>query len=178
MIFYTTVHPRAKRLSLYVDGDGCCGSSSRAGSGRNLRPALIQAVHPARGGTRSSESTGRLVHPRARGTHPVRTPDRLGSSPRATHFATPDAGIGRFIPARAGTRVGTRPARPVHPRARAGTRPLLGRTGLVHPARAGNAALGRTARGDHGSPRARERCSSTEHRLVDRFIPARAGNAA
>ena len=174
-----TVHPRAggercQSLAMVMCSDGSSprgrgtrGRGRGAGDRRRFIPAragnaytapppkTAKSVHPRAGGEREKRRFGRKIvagsSPRGRGTRP-RLPQR--HSPR------------RFIPARAGNalaQASTRSCPPVHPRA-GGERPVDGST-----YRAGNGS----------SPRGRGTLDSGKAGgLLNRFIPARAGNAA
>jgi hypothetical protein len=161
--------PRSSRSSCQ------CGSSPLARGtlvGANGSPETFRFI-PARAGNTAHASGHRkpmAVHPRSRGEHARRNPRRPrtgGSSPLArgtpvdVHVA---AGLGRFIPARAGnTRPDRRDARPVpvHPRSR----------GEHIAPRSSPAATNGSSPLARGTPLKARRTGKTP-----RFIPARAGN--
>ena len=128
---------------------------------------------PARAGNtapRPSTSRARSVHPRSRGEHPMMghmSPSQIGSSPlaRGTQVPRDRARIDpRFIPARAGNTRGQERASfrsPVHPRSRG----EHAHRKMMDSLFSGSSPL---ARGTH--------LEDLRDGLLDRFIPARAGN--
>ena len=156
-----------------------CSTNGSSPRGRGTlrfvrRVAVLVRFIPARAGNAFPArvmSTGLTVHPRAGGERCFsRCWHRriAGSSPRGRGTPTRAvfrSSLRRFIPARAGN-AGSRPARSaartVHPRA--GGERVAGPAQPVHPA--GSSPRGR------GTQRQRRL-----NRPLDRFIPARAGNA-
>ena len=175
----TTVHPRAGgEHGEPIDIVGACFGSSPRGRGTQMvcwRLSEPVRFIPARAGnTSSSQPTTQwaTVHPRAGGEHfsngPIPWRD-IGSSPRGrgTHLKERAVrGANRFIPARAGNTFESpwsTPPSTVHPRA-----------GGEHSSGAvpGIAGSGSSPRGRGTLP------ADRQAHLVERFIPARAGNTA
>ena len=172
------VHPRAggERIRpdphvLLITGSSPRGRGTRRDHLLNVGPSRFI---PARAGNAQEfddRAEAWAVHPRAggeRGFGVARSVVRSGSSPRGrgTHDHAALAGHGpRFIPARAGN---------------ASAPSSVGRPATVHPRAGGERKAGRAgARLRAGSsPRGRgTRVAGRVWRGVERFIPARAGNA-
>ena len=153
-----SVHPRAsgERAGSQMTGAGRSGSS------------------PRERGTQSATSSCRsftTVHPRASGERLERHGPNSGfdgSSPRergTPRASAPGASMRRFIPARAGNAAAWRPPAPPRP---------------VHPRASGERAISAPWAWPVAGSSPRERGTRPGHvgeGDVDRFIPARAGNA-
>ena len=171
------VHPRASGEHPGRRGSSgrFCGSSPRERGTRAALAARRRRLRfiPARAGNTPSPApspSGPAVHPRASGEHAVllvaRPVDR-GSSPRERGTRggrTVEAGIHRFIPARAGNTV---------------SRSASLSTPSVHPRASGEHLTQRCRVHYHvgSSPRERGTPSGSDCSwFCERFIPARAGN--
>ena len=176
---YLPVHPRSRgehwfsvRLLGQFNGSSPLARGTQGGAG-GVRPA--GRFIPARAGnTRRSTSRlrGASVHPRSRGEHVWSKPGvshATGSSPLARGTLLGDSRSlpdPRFIPARAGNTACKHPLvalLPVHPRSRG--------EHVFPPLE--------QARKDGSSPLARgTRKGTLGNTIINRFIPARAGNTA
>ena len=174
---FLPVHPRSRgehgrdlvgRLHVVGSSPLARGTQAELVPGaREVRFIPARAGNTGGVGPRRSRGT---VHPRSRGEHHIRAGDAaklIGSSPLARGTQPVDRAPvreHRFIPARAGNTLPTRPARQaqsVHPRSR-------GEHWIDRAPAGSSTGSSPLARGTHGNLDSKP--------VVVRFIPARAGN--